>query len=104
MEGDTRFSGWAKVSLFGHAHAYGFVDVVQIGGAGEGGFGTNMLRVRSPAIEGWPEHVNYFGIGAIFQIQPCSEEVVRAEYADEAAWNPAVRPLTETTADDSLPF
>jgi hypothetical protein len=51
MEEDTRCSGWAKVSLFGHTHAYGFVDVVQIGGAGAGGFGTNMLRVRSPAMK-----------------------------------------------------
>jgi hypothetical protein len=105
MDENTRFSGWAKVDLFGHTQAIGYVDVVQLGGIGEAGFGTNMLRVRFPKLEGVPEHVKYFGIGAVYAIHPCTEEDATRAYKQDRPWDRNLKPFTVPADDDNgVPF
>ncbi len=78
------FDSWAVVELFGHQQIAGRVTEASIGGC-------SFLRVDVPeqpavkATEQWdrdkpvvPAYTRYFGNGAIYALNPCSEEFARA--------------------------
>jgi hypothetical protein len=65
------YEGWAIVELFGHVKLAGQVrEAVQ--------YGTRMLRLEVPAIDGRPGFTTFKGGGALYALTPCSEEVARA--------------------------
>lgn len=101
MEGQTaKFEGWALVELFGHGREAGFVATEYFGG-------TALFRVDVPDIPArqeakqapcWvdgrlvpagtvteeaaiPGRTRYIGPGAIYAINPATEEAVRAAVA-----------------------
>lgn len=79
---ENKFEAWAIVELFGRQKIVGKVSEQQIAG-------TNMLRVDVPEIpareaQGYmsaqpviPGYTRFFGSGAIYAINPVSEEVAR---------------------------
>jgi hypothetical protein len=82
MSEQDKFDSWAVVELFGHQQLAGRVTEASIGGC-------SFLRVdvpEQPALpkEEWnsgvpalPPYTRYFGQGAIYALNPCSEEVAR---------------------------
>lgn len=82
MSDETKFDSWAVVELFGHQQIAGRVTEASIGGC-------SFLRVDvpdQPATEkdGWrsaqsalPAYTRYFGNGAIYALNPCTEAAAR---------------------------
>lgn len=82
MSETQKFESWAVVELFGHQRIAGLVTEATIGGC-------SFVRVdvpEQPAIEPtqWhgarpaiPAYTRYFGQGAIYALNPCSEEGAR---------------------------
>lgn len=93
----TKFEGFAVVELFGHQHEIGFVSTQYFGGSA-------MFRVDVPELEGdreyalespeWvdgrmapvgttvkrkgvPARTRLLGVGAIYALNPCTEEAAR---------------------------
>lgn len=62
---------WALVELFGHQKIAGKVTEQSIAGAA-------MLRVDVPETPKQPAYTRYFGHGAIYSINPTTEEIARA--------------------------
>lgn len=83
MNETDNFDHWAVVELFGHQQIAGRVTEASIGGC-------SFLRVDVPEqtatpAEGYrsariaiPAYTRYFGNGAIYALNPCTEEVARA--------------------------
>jgi hypothetical protein len=69
---------WAVVQIMGHQMVAGYVTEEPVAG-------TNMLRVDVPAVDEWPAHTKYFGGGAIYSIDPCTEEIAKQAAAGLAA-------------------
>lgn len=80
LSDEDKFDSWAVVELFGHQQIAGRVSEASIGGAA-------FIRVDVPeqperkAIQSWdrdqpaiPAYTRYFGGGAIYALNPCSEE------------------------------
>jgi hypothetical protein len=66
----TAFNGWALVELFGHQKIVGKVtEATMAGGA--------FLRVDVPAFDKSPAFTRFYGPGAIYSINPVTEEVAR---------------------------
>lgn len=88
------FESWAVIELFGHQRIAGMVTEQQIAG-------TNFLRVDVPeqpaeppnrwghARPAVPAYSRMFGAGAIYAINPCSEETARRA-ASEFRARPAI--------------
>jgi len=83
---------WAVVELFGHQTAAGKLSTQVLGAAclirldvpeitrlvcryGSGPDDDRLQKVTTPA------HTRFFGVGAIYSINPCSEETARAQLA-----------------------
>ena len=64
------FECWAVVELFGHQKIAGKVTEQSIAGSA-------MLRVDVPDVGGQPAYTRFFGNGAIYSINPTSEEIAR---------------------------
>jgi hypothetical protein len=62
---------WAVVELFGHNKIAGRCTEQNIAG-------TNMLRVDVPEVENQQAFTRFLSSGAIYAINPVSEEVARA--------------------------
>lgn len=75
------FRNWAVVEIFGHERIAGEVSEQSIAG-------TNMLRVDVPAVGAQPAFTRFYGHGAIYSIQPVSEDIAR-----RAAGAMQVRPV-----------
>lgn len=70
MSEPEKFDQWALVELFGHQKIVGKVTEATLA---SGAF----LRVDVPAYNGQAAFTRYFGPGAIYSINPVSEEVAR---------------------------
>jgi hypothetical protein len=75
-----KFELWGIVELFGHSKIAGLLTEQNIAGA-------NMLRVDVPETESSPKFTRFFNHGAIYAINPTTEEVARA-MADKLAVKP----------------
>ena len=64
------FNEWALVELFGHQKIVGRVSEASLAGGA-------FLRVDVPALNQEPGFTRFYGPGAIYSINPVSEEVAR---------------------------
>lgn len=70
MNKDNAFNEWALVELFGHQKIVGKVtEATMAGGA--------FLRVDVPALNGAASFTRFYGPGAIYSINPITEDVAR---------------------------
>lgn len=65
-----KFDLWCMVELFGHQRIAGRCTEQNVAG-------TNMLRVDVPQTKNQPAFTRFFSSGAIYAINPVSEEVAR---------------------------
>lgn len=70
MDGQNTFSGWAVIELFGHSTEVGMVTTEYFGTAA-------MWRVEVPAVNGNPPRTRFVGPGAVYALNPCTEEAAR---------------------------
>jgi len=63
-------STWAVVELMGHVKMAGIVSE-------EPHFGTVLLRLDVPEVDGRPAHTEFYGGGSIYRVTPCDEQVAR---------------------------
>jgi hypothetical protein len=95
------FKSWAVVELFGHQQIVGQVSEQTIAGQG-------FIRVDVPATERQPAFTRLFGAGAIYAINPVTEEIARKfvnyyEQTPIAAYElRALEPSKER--EDEVPF
>ena len=68
METNEKFDLWCMVELFGHQRIAGRCTEQNVAG-------TNMLRVDIPETKNQPAFTRFFSSGAIYAINPVSEEV-----------------------------
>jgi hypothetical protein len=71
MTAATAFDCWAIVELFGHQRIAGRVTESNVGGCA-------FIRVDVPAVGNVPAYTRPFGNGAIYAINPVTEELARA--------------------------
>lgn len=64
------FKEWALVELFGHQKIVGYVTESSMAGGA-------FLRVDVPAFDASPTFTRFYGPGAIYSINPVTEEVAR---------------------------
>lgn len=65
-----KFDLWCVVELFGHSRIAGRCTEKNVAG-------TNMLRIDVPDTSNQPGFTRFFSSGAIYAINPVSEEVAR---------------------------
>ena len=65
-----KFDLWCMVELFGHQRIAGRCTEQNVAG-------TNMLRVDVPETKNQPAFTRFFSSGAIYAINPVSEEIAR---------------------------
>jgi len=70
METPEKFNSWAIIELFGHNQIAGKCSEQNIAG-------TNMLRIDVPETDRNPPFTRLLGHGAIYAINPVTEEVAR---------------------------
>ena len=70
MTEETKFEAWAIIELFGHNQIAGKCSEQNIAG-------TNMLRVDVPETNEHPTFTRFLGSGAIYAINPVTEEIAR---------------------------
>lgn len=70
MDNSERFEAWAIVELFGHNQIAGKCSEQNIAG-------TNFLRVDVPETEAQPPFTRLLGAGAIYAINPVTEDIAR---------------------------
>ncbi len=68
---EATFEGWCIVELFGHQQIAGKVSEKSM-------FGTSLMRIDVPAVNGRPAFTKFYGGGAIYAITPVQEAVARA--------------------------
>jgi len=69
-ENKSSFNEWALVELFGHQKIVGKVSEATLAGGA-------FLRVDVPALDASPAFTRFYGPGAVYSINPVSEEVAR---------------------------
>ena len=110
MNTEPKFQSWAVVELFGHARISGLCTEQNVAG-------TNMLRIDVPQTKAQPAFTRLLGSGAIYAINPVTEEVARAiaeqlhvapiqpwdirKFADQLKLGP-VRDVEQEEMDDLL--
>lgn len=70
MDVSEKFETWAIIELFGHNQIAGKCTEQNIAG-------TNMLRVDVPETNEHTSFIRFIGSGAIYAINPITEEVAR---------------------------
>ena len=70
------YSGWAVVELFGHVRLAGLISEAEM-------YGTKMLRIDVPEVDGRPGFTSYKGGSALYAVTPTTEEVARAVVRSE---------------------
>ncbi|MFT4171789.1 MAG: hypothetical protein QM639_04465 [Rhodocyclaceae bacterium] len=78
MSTENTFDCWAIVELFGHQRIAGRVTEASVGGCA-------FVRVDVPAAGDVPAYTRLFGNGAIYAINPVTEELARAAAAQYRA-------------------
>lgn len=66
----SAFNEWALVELFGYQKIVGKVSEASLAGGA-------FLRVDVPAFDGQPAFTRFYGPGAIYSINPVTEEIAR---------------------------
>lgn len=80
METNEKFDLWCLVELLGHQRIAGRCTEQNIAG-------SNMLRVDVPATNNQPVFTRFFSFGAIYAINPVTEEVA-SQVADRLEISP----------------
>jgi len=70
MTDENKFEAWAIIELFGHNQIAGKCTEQNIAG-------SNMLRVDVPETDEQPPFTRFLGSGAIYAINPVTEEIAR---------------------------
>jgi len=70
MTDENKFETWAIIELFGHNQIAGKCTEQNIAG-------SNMLRVDVPETDEQPSFTRFLGSGAIYAINPVTEEIAR---------------------------
>lgn len=70
MSEKTAFNEWALVELFGHQKIVGKVSEATLAGGA-------FLRVDVPEFNGQPAFTRFYGPGAIYSINPVTEDIAR---------------------------
>ncbi len=65
-----KFESWGVIELFGHNRIAGKISEANIGGC-------QFVRIDVPEMNGKPSFTRFFGQGAIYSLNPTSEEVAR---------------------------
>jgi hypothetical protein len=68
---ELKFDHWCIVELMGHQRIAGRVTEVNL-------FGSALMRVDVPEVDGAPGFSKFFGAGAIYAITPVEEKIARA--------------------------
>lgn len=96
----SAFNEWALVELFGHNKIVGKVSEATLAGGA-------FLRVDVPSYNGQPAFTRFYGPGAIYSINPVTEEIARGlmdQYRHEPVSRFELPQLAEkTTAVDYCP-
>lgn len=96
---ENKLDTWALVELFGHQKIVGKVTEASMAGGA-------FLRVDVPSFNGSPGFTRFFSPGAIYSINPVTEEVARA-LADQHRNEPVSRfelpQLAEKSTDNYCP-
>lgn len=94
-----KFDLWCVVELFGHSRIAGRCTEQNVAG-------TNMLRVDVPDTSNQPGFTRFLSSGAIYAINPVSEEVGKANGGEPAnttckhmGCKPPCRPETKVLAE-----
>ncbi len=70
MSEKASFNEWALVELFGHQKIVGKVSEATLAGGA-------FLRVDVPASSGGPAFTRFYGPGAVYSINPVTEDIAR---------------------------
>lgn len=70
MSTQSTLNEWALVELFGHQKIVGKVSEATLAGGA-------FLRVDVPEFDGEPGFTRFYGPGAIYSINPVTEEIAR---------------------------
>ena len=95
MNEKPKFDEWALVELFGHQKIVGRVSEATLAGGA-------FLRVDVPALNDSPAFTRFYGPGAIYSINPVSEDVARgmcAQYRNEPVSRWELPQLAEKASD-----
>jgi len=68
---EVKFENWCVVELMGHQRIAGLVTEVNL-------FGSALMRVDVPAVNGTAAYTKFFGASAIYAITPVSEAIARS--------------------------
>lgn len=71
MTTNDKFQAWAIVELYGHQRIAGLITEATIGGC-------PLIRVDVPTTKHHPGFTRFLGNGAIYAINPVSEEIAQA--------------------------
>lgn len=95
-ESGRTFNEWALVELFGHQKIVGKVTEATLAGGA-------FLRVDVPAFNGQPGFTRFYGPGAIYSINPVTEEIARGlmeRYRNEPVSRFELPQLAEKTGEE----
>ncbi|MEI8288812.1 MAG: acetyltransferase [Verrucomicrobiota bacterium] len=95
----STFNEWALVELFGHQKIVGKVSEASLAGGA-------FLRVDVPAFNGQPAFTRFYGPGAVYSINPVTEEIARGladRYRNEPVSRYELPQLAEKVAEPDTP-
>ena len=98
MEEKTAFNEWALVELFGHQKIVGKVSETSLAGGA-------FLRVDVPALGDSPAFTRFYGPGAIYSINPVTEDIARGlmtRYRNEPVSRYELPQIAEKVIDPDL--
>jgi len=94
----TKFEEWALVELFGHQKIVGKVSETSLAGGA-------FLRVDVPALGDSPAFTRFYGPGAIYSINPVTEDIARGlmtRYRNEPVSRYELPQIAEKVIDPDL--
>lgn len=71
MSENATFEGWAILELMGHRRLAGYVQEVELAGAG-------VIRVDVPGEDGRPAATQFYAPSALYCLTPTTEEMAKA--------------------------
>ncbi len=95
MSEKSSFNEWALVELFGHQKIVGKVSEGSLAGGA-------FLRVDVPAFNGNAAFTRFYGPGAVYSINPVTEDIARGlmtQYRNEPVSRFELPPLAEKVQD-----
>lgn len=95
MNEKKQFEEWALVELFGHQKIVGKITEASLAGGA-------FLRVDVPEFNGQPGFTRFYGPGAIYSINPVTEEIARGlamQYRNEPVQRYELPQIAEKVRD-----